>query len=58
MLRRAWPAATSTGSVPLGGANFVFADGSVRFIKLQVGFAIFQALATRRGGEVFSSDRF
>ena len=41
-----------------GGANFVFADGSVRFIKEQVGFRIFQALATRGGGEVLSADSF
>ena len=41
-----------------GGANFLFADGSVRFIKEQVGFGIFQALATRAGGEVLSADQF
>jgi prepilin-type N-terminal cleavage/methylation domain-containing protein/prepilin-type processing-associated H-X9-DG protein len=41
-----------------GGANFLFADGSVRFIKEQVGFTIFQALATRAGGEVLSADQF
>jgi prepilin-type N-terminal cleavage/methylation domain-containing protein/prepilin-type processing-associated H-X9-DG protein len=41
-----------------GGANFLFADGSVRFIKEQVGFAIFQALGTRAGGEVLSADQF
>jgi prepilin-type N-terminal cleavage/methylation domain-containing protein/prepilin-type processing-associated H-X9-DG protein len=41
-----------------GGANFVFTDGSVRFIKEQVGFSIFQALATRQGGEVLSADQF
>ena len=41
-----------------GGANFLFADGSVRFIKEQVGFGIFQSLATRGGGEVLSSDSF
>ena len=41
-----------------GGANFLFVDGSVHFIKEQVGFAVFQALATRRGGEVLSSDQF
>ena len=41
-----------------GGANFLFCDGSVRFIKEQVGFAIFQALATRAGGEILSSDQF
>ncbi len=41
-----------------GGANFLFADGSVRFIKEFVGFGIFQALATRAGGEVLSADQF
>ncbi len=41
-----------------GGANFLFADGSVRFIKEQIGFSIFQALATRAGGEVLSADQF
>jgi prepilin-type N-terminal cleavage/methylation domain-containing protein/prepilin-type processing-associated H-X9-DG protein len=41
-----------------GGANFLFADGSVRFIKEQVGFSIFQGLATRQGGEVLSADQF
>jgi prepilin-type N-terminal cleavage/methylation domain-containing protein/prepilin-type processing-associated H-X9-DG protein len=41
-----------------GGANFVLADGSVKFIKEQVGFKIFQALATRGGGEVLSADSY
>ena len=41
-----------------GGANFLFADGSVRFIKELVGFTIFQSLATRAGGEVLSADQF
>jgi prepilin-type N-terminal cleavage/methylation domain-containing protein/prepilin-type processing-associated H-X9-DG protein len=41
-----------------GGANFVFADGSVRFIKEMVGFTVFQSLATRAGGEVLSADSF
>ena len=41
-----------------GGANFLFVDGSVRFIKEQVGFSIFQALATRQGGEVLSADQY
>jgi prepilin-type N-terminal cleavage/methylation domain-containing protein/prepilin-type processing-associated H-X9-DG protein len=41
-----------------GGANFLFGDGSVRFIKAYVGFTIFQSLATRNGGEVLSSDQF
>jgi prepilin-type N-terminal cleavage/methylation domain-containing protein/prepilin-type processing-associated H-X9-DG protein len=41
-----------------GGANFLFGDGSVRFIKEQVGFRIFQSLATRAAGEVLSADQF
>ncbi|MBV8308899.1 MAG: DUF1559 domain-containing protein [Planctomycetaceae bacterium] len=41
-----------------GGANFLFADGSVRFIKELINFSIFQALATRAGGEVLSADQF
>ena len=41
-----------------GGANFLFCDGGVRFIKEQVGFVIFQSLATRSGGEVLSADAF
>jgi prepilin-type processing-associated H-X9-DG protein len=41
-----------------GGAQFAFADGSVRFIKERRPLPIFQALATRSGGEVLSADSF
>ena len=41
-----------------GGANFLFADGSVRFIKELIGFTIFQSLATKAGAEVLSADQF
>jgi prepilin-type processing-associated H-X9-DG protein len=56
-----------------GGANFVFADGSVHFLKNRASNAgtrsdgtpiyypddlVFQALATRSGGEVLSADSF
>ena len=41
-----------------GGVNFVFADGSVRFIKEKRPLALFQSLATRSGGEVLSADSF
>lgn len=41
-----------------GGAQFAFADGSVRFIKEKRPLAILQALATRQGGEVISADSY
>jgi prepilin-type N-terminal cleavage/methylation domain-containing protein/prepilin-type processing-associated H-X9-DG protein len=41
-----------------GGANFAFADGSVRFVKNSTSDATYQALGTRAGGEVISSDSY
>ena len=56
-----------------GGANFLFADGSVHFLKSILGDVgtrpdgssiyspaglVFQALATRNGGEVISADSY
>jgi prepilin-type N-terminal cleavage/methylation domain-containing protein/prepilin-type processing-associated H-X9-DG protein len=41
-----------------GGSNFAFADGSVRFIKDSVNMLTYQALGTRNGGEVISSDSY
>lgn len=38
------------------GANFLFADGHVQFLKATMDYRTYQALATRAGGEVISSD--
>jgi prepilin-type N-terminal cleavage/methylation domain-containing protein/prepilin-type processing-associated H-X9-DG protein len=40
------------------GCNFLFCDGSVRFVKETVNPNVFSYLATRAGGEVISSDAF
>jgi prepilin-type N-terminal cleavage/methylation domain-containing protein/prepilin-type processing-associated H-X9-DG protein len=39
-----------------GGANVLFMDGSVRFLKSGVAIATWTAIGTRAGGEVLSSD--
>jgi prepilin-type N-terminal cleavage/methylation domain-containing protein/prepilin-type processing-associated H-X9-DG protein len=41
-----------------GGCNFLFCDGSVRFIKETVNPRVFSFLSTRAGGEVVSADQF
>jgi len=41
-----------------GGVNFLFGDGSVRFIKDTISEPIYQALATRAGGEIVSGDLY
>jgi prepilin-type processing-associated H-X9-DG protein len=83
-----WHSVTAASSYHPGGANFAFADGSVRFIKetistwqlgsdgLPIGHSlrncgswpiyeqgqavpgVYQALSTRRGGEVISADQY
>jgi len=39
-----------------GGANALFGDGSVRFIKQSIHLRTWQALSSRSGGEVFGGD--
>jgi len=41
-----------------GGCNFGMADGSVRFVKQTVDPRTYNALGSRRGGEVISSDAY
>ena len=41
-----------------GGANVMFADGSVKFIKATINMQTYMALGTRNGGEVVSADQY
>jgi prepilin-type N-terminal cleavage/methylation domain-containing protein/prepilin-type processing-associated H-X9-DG protein len=41
-----------------GGANFLFADGSVHFLKATISRTPWRALATRNFGEIVSSDAY
>ena len=41
-----------------GGVNMLWGDGSVKFIKDTVNLQIWQALGTRNGGEIISSDSY
>jgi prepilin-type N-terminal cleavage/methylation domain-containing protein/prepilin-type processing-associated H-X9-DG protein len=44
------------GSGHSGGANVVFADGSVHFLHDSLSLATLQALSTRAGGEIINED--
>ena len=41
-----------------GGANFLFADGSVHFLKSSINIKTYWALGTKANGEVISSDSY
>jgi prepilin-type N-terminal cleavage/methylation domain-containing protein/prepilin-type processing-associated H-X9-DG protein len=41
-----------------GGANLLFGDGSVHFLKSSIAYKTYWALGTRAGGEVISSDQY
>ena len=41
-----------------GGCNFMFADGSVKFLKSTTNQLTYMSLGTRAGGEVISADQY
>ena len=41
-----------------GGANFLFGDGSVHFLKSSISLKTYWALGTKAGGEVISADSY
>jgi prepilin-type processing-associated H-X9-DG protein len=41
-----------------GGANFLFADGSVHFLKQSISMITYCSLGSRNGGEIVSSDSY
>jgi prepilin-type processing-associated H-X9-DG protein len=45
-------------SFHLGGANVVFADGRVQFLKATIAIRVFARLVTRAGGEIVSGSDF
>jgi prepilin-type processing-associated H-X9-DG protein len=46
----------SFASKHTGGGNFVLADGSVRFINVNISATTYSALGSRNGGEPLGSD--
>jgi prepilin-type processing-associated H-X9-DG protein len=40
------------------GANFVFGDGSVRFLRDTINLVVYRNLSTKSGGEVISADAY
>lgn len=48
--------AYSAGSQHFGGANVLFADGHVSFVKESVSLAVWRSLGTKDGRELISSD--
>jgi prepilin-type N-terminal cleavage/methylation domain-containing protein/prepilin-type processing-associated H-X9-DG protein len=48
----------NTSSNHPGGANFLFCDGSVRFIKSSIAITTYWQIGTRANGEVVSSDAY
>ncbi|WP_406698211.1 DUF1559 domain-containing protein [Singulisphaera sp. Ch08] len=53
-----WPAWYSFRSMHPSGGNFAMCDGSVKFVKSSISMPTYQALSTRSGGEIISSDSY
>jgi prepilin-type N-terminal cleavage/methylation domain-containing protein/prepilin-type processing-associated H-X9-DG protein len=53
-----WDRICAFGSGHVHGANFAFADGSVRFVSESIPLSMLQALGTRARGEVASCDDY
>ena len=50
-----WQNTSGFRSLHTGGANFAFADGSVRFVSNDIPLAVYRGLATIGGGEVVTT---
>jgi prepilin-type N-terminal cleavage/methylation domain-containing protein/prepilin-type processing-associated H-X9-DG protein len=48
----------SANSMHPGGANFLFADGSVHFLKSSISISTYWAMGTKGNGEVISADQY
>ena len=53
-----WAGVDNFWSLHPGGCNFVFGDGSVRFLKETIDARVFSSLSTRAGAEVIGADGF
>jgi prepilin-type N-terminal cleavage/methylation domain-containing protein/prepilin-type processing-associated H-X9-DG protein len=51
-------AAKGFKSMHPGGANFLVADGSVKFLKASISIPTYAALGSRNGGEIISADSY
>jgi prepilin-type N-terminal cleavage/methylation domain-containing protein/prepilin-type processing-associated H-X9-DG protein len=49
---------TNANSNHPGGANILFADGHVQFVKSSISYQTYWSLGTKAGGEVISSDSY
>jgi prepilin-type N-terminal cleavage/methylation domain-containing protein/prepilin-type processing-associated H-X9-DG protein len=41
-----------------GGGNFLFCDGSVKFIKLSIDVRVYQSIGSRAGGEAIGAEQY